>query len=321
MLHRALRYTVLLLLVTASAEALSEASLRPQIADTVNLLYEANQGRHLWVRAGEPTPVARTALRFLAQARSHGLDDSLYGVDFLYLLYEELTQGNAEHMQNFELGLSISLLRLIGDLRPAEFDAVTEEERANALLDAVHSGQLERFLDGFVPRNPQYHALREALQTYEFHAHSRPRVTIGEGQKLKLGDIGPRVAKLRERLLGSFHFAYGEEQRNTFDTMLERAVREYQEANGLAADGIAGRSTVRHLDMSDDERIARIKLNLDRWRRLPVDLGRDHVLVNRIPRLQSLLVRAAKHRPQRAAAHCAKKQQLPECKPVRIVGK
>jgi murein L,D-transpeptidase YcbB/YkuD len=32
--------------------------------------------------------------------------------------------------------------------------------------------------------------------------------------------------------------------------------------------------------MSDDERIARIKLNLHRWRQLPVDLGRNHVLVN-----------------------------------------
>jgi murein L,D-transpeptidase YcbB/YkuD len=301
MLHHALRCTLFLLLVTASAEALSEASLRPQIADSVSLLYEVNQGQDLWLRSGKPTPAARTALRILADARSHGLDDGLYGVDFLYLLYEELTQGNAEHMQDFELGLSISLLRLIGDLRPVEIDAVTEEERANALLGAVHSGQLERFLDGFVPRNPQYHALREALQTYEFHAHSRPRVAIGEGQKLKLGDVGPRVARLRARLLGSFYFAYGEEQRNTFDTMLERAVREYQEANGLAVDGIAGRGTVRHLDMSDDERIARIKLNLDRWRRLPVDLGRDHVLVTTKSSTSSLILIGTSR-----AASCAK---------------
>lgn len=280
MLYRVLRYTFLLLLLTASAEARSAANLRPQIADIVNSLYEANQGQDLWLRSDEPTPAAQSALRILAEARSHGLDDRLYGVDFLYLLYEELAQGNAEHRQNFELGLSLSLLRLIRDMRPAEFDAVPEEDLANAMLDAVYSDRLEQFLDGFVPRDPQYHALRNALQTYEFRAHSRPRVTIGEGRKLKLGDVGPRVARLKARLLGSFYFAYAEQQRSTFDTMLERAVREYQEANGLAVDGIAGRGTVRHLDMSDDERIARIKLNLDRWRRLPVDLGRDHVLIN-----------------------------------------
>lgn len=280
MLHRVPVYVLLLLLAAASAEALPEASQRLQIADAVNSLYEANQGRDLWVREGQPTPAAQTALHVLAEARSHGLDDNLYGVDLLHFFYERLAQGSVEHIQDFELGLSMSLLRLIGDLRPAEFDSMPVDEWANAILNAIRAGQLEQFLDSFVPRDPQYRALRDALQTYELSAHSRPRVSIGEGEKLKLGDVGPRVGKLKARLLGSFYFSYGQNQRNTFDAMLERAVREYQEASGLAVDGIAGDSTVRHLDMSDDERIARIKLNLDRWRQLPVDLGRDHVLVN-----------------------------------------
>jgi murein L,D-transpeptidase YcbB/YkuD len=290
MLRRVPVYILLLLFTAASAHALSEAGHRPQVAHAVNSLYEANQWQELWVREGQPTPAAQTALRLLGDARSHGLDDDLYGIDLLYLLHEKLTQGDAEHAQNFDMGLSMSLLRLIGDLRPEEFDTVPQEELANAVLDAIHSGQLEQFLDGFLPQDPQYRALREVLQTYELRAHSRTRVTIGEGPKLKIGDVGPRVARLRARLLGSFHFAYGEDQRNTFDGLLERAVKEYQEANGLAADGIAGPSTVRHLDMSDDERIARIKLNLHRWRQLPVDLGRNHVLVN-IPEYRLRYVR------------------------------
>jgi len=290
MLYRVLVYCWLLVFTMASAHALPEASLRPKIAATVNSLYQANQGQNLWVRLGQPTPAAQTALRILAEARSHGLDDDLYGVDLLYLLHEKLSQGSTEHEQDFELGLSMSLLRLISDLRPAEFDLVPHEDQAIALLEAIYSGQLEQFLNGFVPRDPQYHALREALHTYELGAHSRLRVAIDDGPILRLGDVGPRVARLRERLLGSLHFAYSEVQRNTFDGVLERAVREYQEANGLAADGIAGRGTVQHLDMTDDERIARIKLNLDRWRQLPLDLGRDHVLVN-IPEYRLRYVR------------------------------
>lgn len=280
MLRRVPIYILLLLITTASAKALAGTSLRPQIADVVNSLYEANQWQELWVREGHPTPTAQTALRLLAEARTHGLDDELYGIDHLYLLDEKLAQGRVEHAQNFDLGLSMGLLRLIGDLRPAEFDAAPEDELATVVLDAIHSGQLEQFLEGFVPRDPQYQALREALQTYELGAYSHPRILIGDGPRLRIGDVGPRVARLKARLLGSFYFAYGEDQQKTFDVMLERAVKEYQEANGLAADGIAGHSTVRHLDMSDDERIARIKLNLHRWRQLPVDLGRDHVLVN-----------------------------------------
>jgi murein L,D-transpeptidase YcbB/YkuD len=87
---------------------------RPQVAHAVNSLYEANQWQELWVREGQPTPAAQTALRLLGDARSHGLDDDLYGIDLLYLLHEKLTQGDAEHAQNFDMGLSMSLLRLIG---------------------------------------------------------------------------------------------------------------------------------------------------------------------------------------------------------------
>lgn len=294
MLLHVLGYNLLLLFMTESAEALTEARLRPEIAKVVNSLYEANQEQELWVRLRKPTPAARTALRILAEARSHGLDDEIYRVDLLHVLYEGLTQGSAEHARDFELGLSKSLLRLIGDMRPADFDGLPEEERANALSiavrNAVYADQLEQFFDRLVPRHPQYGALREALQTYEFRAQSSPRIAVGEGRNLSRGDVGPRVARLRARLLGSDDSAYGEYERSTFDDVLERAVRAYQEVNGLASDGIVGRSTVRHLDMSDEERIARIKLNLDRWRRLPVDLGRDHVLVN-IPEYRLRYVR------------------------------
>ncbi len=294
MLLHVLSYNLLLFFVTESPEALTEARLRPQIATVVNSLYEANQEQELWVRLGKPTPAARTALRILAEARSHGLDDDIYRVDLLQVLYEGLTQGDAAHARDFELGLSKSLLRLIGDMRPADFDGVPEEERANALsiamLDAVYSEQLEQFFDRLIPRHPQYGALREALQTYEFRAQSSPGFKVGEGRNLSRGDVGPRVARLRVRLLDSDDFAYGEIEQSTFDDVLERTVRAYQEANGLASDGIVGRNTIRHLDMSDDERIARIKLNLDRWRHLPVDLGRDHVLVN-IPEFRLRYVR------------------------------
>jgi murein L,D-transpeptidase YcbB/YkuD len=289
-----LGYNLLLLFVTQSADALSEARLHPHVATLVNSLYEPSQEQELWVHLGKPTPAARTALRFLAEARSHGLDDDIYQVDLLHVLYARLIQGSAEYAGDFELGLSKSLLRLIGDMRPADFDGQPEEERANALsiavLDAVYADQLEQFFDRLVPRHPQYSALREALQTYEFRAQSNPRIAVGEGRNLSRGDVGPRVANLRAQILGSDDSAYGEYERSTFDEVLERAVRAYQDANGLASDGIVGRSTVRHLDMSDDERIARIKLNLDRWRRLPVDLGRNHVFVN-IPEYRLRYVR------------------------------
>lgn len=292
-----LGYILLLLFVTENAEALTEAKFRAATTKVASSTNEAGEEQRLWVRSGKPTPAARSALRFLADARSHGLDDETYEVHRLHALYAGLVQGQVFGAQVFEATLSQSLLRLIRDMRPAQFRGWQRDDRRSTLLaavrNAVNANELEPFFDSLVPLDPQYAALRKALQIYESRPRSSHKIVVGEGRELSRGDTGPRVARLKIRLLGTNNSACEDDERCTFDEPLERAVRAHQEVSGLASDGIVGRSTVRHLDMSDAERITRIKLNLDRWRRLPVDLGRDHVLVN-IPEYRMRYVRARK---------------------------
>ncbi len=289
-----LLFVVLLFLFAEATEARSGIRHRAPIVTVVEAVDEATREQHSWVRAGKPTPQAQTALRILATAHSHGLDDQPYRVNPLHRQFATLAQGNARRWQDFELGLTRSLVRFAHDMRPADLAELPIQERMdsleNAILDAAHAGELEKFFDRLVPRDPQYDALRKALRAYESLPRPSSGILVGEGRALSPGDVGPRVGRLRERLLGPGHSTEGEDERNTFDEELEEAVRAYQSSNGLASDGIAGPSTVRQLDMSDDERIALIKLNLERWRHLPVDLGRDHVLVN-IPEYRLRYVR------------------------------
>ncbi len=290
----ALLFVVLLFFFAEATEARSGIPQRAPSAAIADSADKANQEQHVWVRAGKPTPQAKTALRILATAYSHGLDDQLYRVNAFHRQYAALAQGNGGRWQDFELGLTNSLVRLAHDMRPAEFAELTDQERTNslatAILDAAKAGELEQFFDRLAPGDPQYDALRKALRAYESLPRSRSRILVGEGPALSRGDVGPRVGRLRERLLGPDDPAEGEDKRTTFDEVLEQAVKAYQSSNGLASDGIVGPSTVRQLDMSNDERIALIKLNLDRWRHLPVDLGRDHILVN-IPEYRLRYVR------------------------------
>lgn len=290
----ALLFVVLLILFAEATEARSGIRHRAPVATVVDSVHEANQEQHFWVRAGKPTPATQTALRILATARSHGLDDQSYRVNSLHRQYATLARGNAAGWQEFELGLTKSLVRFAHDMRPADFAELSDQERADslttAIFDAVQAGELEGYFDRLAPRDPQYDALRKALRAYESRPRSTSRTLVGEGPALSRGDAGPRVGRLRERLLDPDDPAEGESERNTFDEDLEQAVKVYQRTNGLASDGIVGPSTVRQLDMSDDERTALIKLNLDRWRQLPVDLGRDHILVN-IPEYRLRYVR------------------------------
>ena len=275
---------VLLFFYAEATEARSGIRHRAPVATVNEAVDQTTQEQHYWVHAGRPTALARTALRILATARSHGLDDHSYRVNSLHRDYARLAQGDTGRWRDFESSLTNSLARFANDMRPADLSELSDRERmkslATAIAAAARTGDLEQFFDRLVPRDPQYDALRKALRAYESQPRASSRILIGEGPTLSRGDVGPRVGRLRERLLGPGDPTGEADERNTFDVDLEQAVKAYQSANGLASDGIAGPSTVRQLDMSDDERIALIKLNLDRWRHLPVDLGRDHILVN-----------------------------------------
>jgi murein L,D-transpeptidase YcbB/YkuD len=65
-----------------------------------------------------------------------------------------------------------------------------------------------------------------------------------------------------------------------FDEDLKTAVISFQKKHGLYADGIVGSQTQKFLNMSADEKIEKIRLNLERMRWLPRNLGEKYLVVN-----------------------------------------
>lgn len=76
---------------------------------------------------------------------------------------------------------------------------------------------------------------------------------------------------------------------NYFDEDLKTAVISFQKNHGLYADGIVGSLTQKFLNMSADEKIAQIRINLERMRSLPRDLGEKYLIVN-IPEFRLKLI-------------------------------
>jgi murein L,D-transpeptidase YcbB/YkuD len=318
MLLRALR-TVLLGSVLAGPAVWGNSSFSDDASlansPPLQALYRAHRGENLWVESGRPRPIARAALEMLSQAHAHGLRAADYRVDLLYAWHEGLSQGAPEWSDDFELALSAALMQFVADMRPADFEGQSRETRAEALaqrvLDAVAADDLGSLYASLAPRHEQYIRLQALLAEYERLAAGPQGISIGAGPKLERGASGPRVASLRMRLLGAADTAYGESERSYFDDVLEAAVKRYQGLHGLEADGVVGPQTQRHMDTSLEEKIALIKLNLARWRRLPVDLGRDYVLVN-IPEYRLDMVRGREPNLSMRVVVGSKSNQTPE---------
>lgn len=101
--------------------------------------------------------------------------------------------------------------------------------------------------------------------------------------KLRQGSNHPAVALLRKRLRLSGEMKDGGTSER-FDYVLDRAVRRFQTANGLAPTGTVDRRTRAALNVSAASRLKQLRINLSRLRRLG-KRPRKYIVVN-IPAAQ-----------------------------------
>ncbi len=161
----------------------------------------------------------------------------------------------------------------VANRRSADFDALLET--------ALTSKDVAGILAKLAPPHLGFRLLREALLHYRELASRGGWPTISNEVTLKRGDHGPSVAALRERLSLSGDLEAGKwDDAELFDEGLDQALKLFQRRHGLAADGIMGTATRAELNVSAEYRVEQLELNLERWRWLPQDLGRRHILVN-----------------------------------------
>lgn len=179
---------------------------------------------------------------------------------------------------------------MLGIDRPSIEDP--SQDLAVALAEALGRGRLEDFLTRLGPRHAAYRALRRALTRYLRIKRTGGWPTITGGPVLQLGDGGPRVAQLRNRLAASGDAPPpSESQERGFDDALAAAVARFQHRHGLYPDGVAGARTLAALNVPVAQRIRQIQLSLERWRWMPADLGSRYVMVN-IPGFEMQVVEA-----------------------------
>jgi murein L,D-transpeptidase YcbB/YkuD len=147
----------------------------------------------------------------------------------------------------------------------------------------------------------------------ELQKHWSP---LAEGETLRPGDRGPRVAQLRAllQLYGDYRGLPGPVKGKTdgkkggekmlpgtparhhttlYDSSLQRAVENFQRRHGLEPTGITETSTLEALKVPPRERARQLELNAGRWDKLPIGQGDTYVLIN-VPDYRLQLVRGGR---------------------------
>ena len=251
----------------------------------------------VWVTKDGLSKKAEVFIKTIIEAGHEGLDSSTYHRDDILTLqtkveFNRLLHG-VEPAKSAELELLLTdaffsygfhLSEGMVEPNPTDFDWHIKKPKKNLLKilqTLLQNEKLEDLVDILQPHHTGYSRLKSALLKYQKIKNSGGWHTVPVGPKLRKGDAGKRVAALRSRLIISGDLSESKsDHEECFDEALENSVKKFQVRNGLKIDGVVGSSTLSVLNISVEDRIEQIKLNMERWRWLPQDLGERYIMVN-----------------------------------------
>jgi murein L,D-transpeptidase YcbB/YkuD len=125
-----------------------------------------------------------------------------------------------------------------------------------------------------------YAMLQKSLPLYE-NAVEHPWPTIPDSRKLTPGTKDKAVLALRARLIATNDLT-PENDKGTlfFDNDVTEAVIHFQRRHGLTPDGVVGQKTLYQLNISPEDRLQQIQVNMERWAKLSGELKERYIMVN-----------------------------------------
>lgn len=266
----------------AFAAALAEAAAAdPAVAD----FYSARGYAPFWT--GPADADRRAALiAALDGAAAHGLPVARYDPATLAEAFRTArTQGDRGRL---EVRMSIAFLDYARDVQtgalvPSEVDdgikrEVAVRDRLANLWAFSTAPTPTGFLRALPPASQEYARLMKAKFSLEALVASGGWGETVPVERLEPGASGPAFIALRDRLVRMDYLPGSAAAR--YDDTIARAVRSFQSDHGLLADGVAGLSTIREINLGPEARLKSVLAALERERWMNINRGARHIWVN-----------------------------------------
>ena len=259
----------------------------------------------VWTSNSGFSEKATTVIAELKKADDWGLDAKAFVVPELAASASPDTQADAE------VSLSLAALKYArhargGRVEPVSLSNILDmkpplKDPKAVMSELADSASPDSYLRGLNPKHAEFEKLRQALlkargpQQPEDKLDDALKIKLpDEGSAFKLGNTHGEIALLRKRLKVE---AASSSEDFLFDAKLEAALKSFQEAHDLKANGVLTSKTRAALNREGQPkkvdhkgRVDLILVNMERWRWLPEDLSAFYV-INNIPEFASRVMK------------------------------
>ena len=236
--------------------------------------------------ATDPAAEARRAalLAALDRAPIHALPVARYDAAALRQAFRDLrSEGDRGRL---EVRLTRALLAFARDLQtgvlvpksvdPGLVREVPRREAADIL--AGFMADPAGYLHALAPRNPEYARLVKARKMLLDQIAAGGWGDRVAAKALKPGATGPAVVALRDRMQAMGWL--GRTATMTYGPEIQAAVRAFQFAHGITADGVAGEATMAAINVAPEARLQSVTVAMERERWANIERGKRHIWVN-----------------------------------------
>lgn len=265
----------------------------------IPLFYAERQFMPVWIDEGGLGSMGHDFIRSLERSSQDGLLPEDYHLGAIHAMLREMeaqaslpTGHKADQWARMDLLLTDAFLLLSshlsgGRVNPETMhkDWIISGNRVDimaALNGALDEGQIEPSLDRLRPTHKGYAGLRQALNQLSAIDQLGGWPSVPAGPTIRPNERDARVPALRDRLEKGGDLAMGEPPMDPelMDPDLVDSLKKFQARHGLEPDGALGKRTLEELNVTVQERIRQIELNLERWRWLPKQPGERYIAVN-----------------------------------------
>jgi murein L,D-transpeptidase YcbB/YkuD len=272
----------------------------------VKSFYRVREFKLAWFKKNTIVPQAEKMLEVITKAAEEGLDPADYRLADLDKLFKELRASKRDFDKFTEIQKELDVvltgtyflwasdyyrgLVVPNENKEIEWDVKQNKIRLDGALMTVLGERESHYpYESFSPLHDEYSRLKASLAEYRKIQLSGGWPTVAGSPKLKRLQSSNVIQAIRKRL------GMPETEGSVYNDEVFDAVQKFQAIQGLKPDGVLGAETVKIMNISVNDRIKQIILNMERWRWIPRSFEPDYLLVN-IPEYKLYVYEAGKEK-------------------------